>query len=113
MTISRSVLSLALAVLAALLVSMVHAPEAKAENTSYYGPKYCGRITASGTPLDCSSMVAAHPTAPIGSVATVCYVGCVDVTIVDRGPNLDLAPAAANLIGLTGVGRANTTTYWR
>ena len=70
---------------------------------TYYGGSdgLCGRPTASGKPLDCAAMTAAHPTLPLGSRAYVCGpAACRMLLIEDRGPyangaGLDMTPAAA------------------
>ena len=78
-----------------------------AEMASIYGGRdgLCGHRTASGEPLDCTAMTAAHRTLPFGTLVKVCYSGCVTVRINDRGPwvrgmHIDLSPAAARAIGL-------------
>lgn len=75
---------------------------AYAETTSYYGTTdgYAGGITASGEIMDPSAYTAAHPYYPLGEKVTVCWEGCVDVVINDRGSVLDLSPAAAEAIGM-------------
>ena len=60
---------------------------------------------------------AAHKTLPFGTKLRVCYQGCVDLRINDRGPyigarELDLSYGAAQAIGLTHPGVANVqVTY--
>lgn len=75
---------------------------AYAETTTYYGTTdgYAGGITASGDIMDPQGFTAAHPYLPLGTVVTVCWEGCVDVVINDRGSVLDLTPAAAEAIGM-------------
>ncbi|MBA2442718.1 MAG: septal ring lytic transglycosylase RlpA family protein [Rubrobacter sp.] len=87
------------------------AQEAEAEPvvSSWYGPGFEGSPTASGEIFDPAGHTAAHRTLPLGTEATVCYNGCVDVVINDRGPyangaDLDLSQGAAEAVGLTGVG---------
>lgn len=88
---------------------------AYAETTSYYGTTdgYAGGITASGDVMDPGSFTAAHPYLPLGTVVTVCWEGCVDVVINDRGSVLDLTPAAAEAIGMLeeGVVDADVTVH--
>lgn len=88
---------------------------AYAETTSYYGTTdgYAGGITASGSVMDPESFTAAHPYLPLGTVVTVCWEGCVDVVINDRGSCLDLTPAAAEAIGMLeeGVVDADVTVH--
>jgi rare lipoprotein A len=87
------------------------AATAHAEMASVYGGRggYCGSRTASGERVDCSAMTAAHRRLPFGTRVRVCHSGCVTVRINDRGPfargrDLDLSPAAARAIGLSGIG---------
>jgi len=60
---------------------------------------------------------AAHKTLPFGTRLRVCYQGCVNVRINDRGPyigarELDLSLGAAKTIGLVDPGVANVqVTY--
>jgi rare lipoprotein A len=89
---------------------------ANAEVASVYGESdgHCGRPTANGERLDCAAMTAAHRTFPFGTMVRVCHNGCVVVRINDRGPfvhgrHIDLAPAAARAIGLSGTGDVSLT----
>jgi rare lipoprotein A len=80
-------------------------------NASWYGPGFEGATTANGEVFDPSGFTAAHKTLPFGTTLEVCYEGCVNVRINDRGPfiagrDLDLAQGAADAIGLTAVGHA-------
>jgi rare lipoprotein A len=84
---------------------------------SYYARMLDGRLTASGTKLDLSDMVAAHPSYPFGTAVRVTNVEnqhSVEVRIVDRGPAMgprkegviiDLSRAAAAKLGLFKDGR--------
>jgi len=79
---------------------------------SWYGPYFHGRTTANGETYDMYGFTAAHKTLPFGTELRVCYDGCVDVRINDRGPyigarELDLSRGAANAIGLINPGVAN------
>jgi rare lipoprotein A len=84
---------------------------------SWYGPGFHGRTTANGERYDMHGLTAAHKTLPFGTQLRVCYQGCVDVRINDRGPyigarELDLSYGAANAIGLIHPGVANVeVTY--
>ena len=84
---------------------------------SWYGPGFHGRTTANGEVYDMHGYTAAHKTLPFGTQLRVCYNGCVDVYINDRGPyigarELDLSAAAAGQIGLIDPGVANVqVTY--
>ena len=82
-----------------------------AEMASVYGGRdgHCGTHTANGERVDCSAMTAAHRRLPFGTRVRVCHSGCVTVHINDRGPwvrgrDIDLSPAAAQAIGLDGIG---------
>ena len=77
--------------------------------TSWYGPGFHGRLTANGEVYDQMGLTAAHKTLPFGTRLQVCYQGCINVRINDRGPyigarELDLSRGAAEAIGLTGPG---------
>ena len=84
---------------------------------SWYGPYFHGRTTANGEVYDMHGYTAAHKTLPFGTKLRVCYQGCVDLRINDRGPyigarELDLSYGAAQAIGLTHPGVANVeVTY--
>ena len=76
---------------------------------SWYGPYFHGRTTANGESYNMYGFTAAHKTLPFGTQLRVCYNGCVDVRINDRGPyiggrQLDLSQGAAAQIGLLDVG---------
>ena len=70
-----------------------------------------GRRTASGQELNCEALTAAHRTLPFGSKVTVTNKSnghSVVVTINDRGPFvrgriIDLSPAAARVLGFSGL----------
>ena len=81
--------------------------------TSYYAHYFHGRTTANGEAFNMYANTAAHKTLPFGTRLRVCYSGCVDVRINDRGPyigarELDLSYGAAQRIGLLGPGVATT-----
>lgn len=76
---------------------------------SWYGPGFHGRSTANGESYNMYGYTAAHKTLPFGTKLRVCYKGCVDVRINDRGPfigarELDLSQGAASAIGLDAPG---------
>ena len=82
--------------------------------TSWYGPYFHGRTTANGETYNMYGISAAHKTLPFGTRLRVCYEGCVDVRINDRGPyigarELDLSYGAAKAIGLIEPGVANVS----
>ncbi len=95
------------------LVLVLTTTVASAEITTYYGlgDGYAGKIMADGSPMDPSAFTAAHPYLPFGTTVTVCWDGCVDVVITDRGPTLDLTPAAAGAIGILDAGRVDAPMY--
>ena len=79
---------------------------------SWYGPRFHGRLTASGERYDMYALTAAHKTLPFGTVVRVrsSVLGReVDVRINDRGPFapgrvIDVSRAAAEALGLLDVG---------
>ena len=80
--------------------------------SSWYGPGFNGRTTANGEVYNMYGFTAAHKTLPFHTKLRVCYQGCVDVRINDRGPyigsrELDLSYGAAQRIGLIHSGVAN------
>ena len=82
--------------------------------TSWYGPGFHGILTANGEVYNQMGHTAAHKTLPFNTKLRVCYEGCVDVRINDRGPyigarELDLSYAAARKIGLLNPGVATTS----
>ena len=58
---------------------------------SWYGPYFHGRTTANGETYNMHGITAAHKTLPFGTELRVCYQGCVDVRINDRGPYIGAA----------------------
>lgn len=79
---------------------------------SWYGPRWTGRVTASGERYDHRMMTAASRTLPMGTVIMVTHGDrSVIVRINDRGPHvvgrhLDLSMAAADRLGITEQGVA-------
>jgi rare lipoprotein A len=81
---------------------------------SYYGRRFQGRRTASGTRYDMHAMTCAHRTAPFGARLRVTDVETgrsVVVTVNDRGPFrrgrvVDLSLAAARQLGIVKRGLA-------
>jgi len=79
---------------------------------SWYGPRFHGRRTASGERYDMHALTAAHKTLPFGTMVRVRSLVNgkeVDVRITDRGPFsrgrvIDLSRAAAEAIGMLGLG---------
>ena len=60
---------------------------------SWYGPGFHGRTTANGERYDMHGLTAAHKNLPFGTKLRVCYQGCVDVRVNDRGA-LTLVPVS-------------------
>ena len=84
---------------------------------SWYGPGFNGNLTANGERYDMYGISAAHKTLPFGTELRVCYQGCVDVSINDRGPyigsrELDLSYGAAKAIGLIEPGVATVSVTY-
>lgn len=92
-------------------IAIYNTPTATATTvvTSWYGPGFHGRKTASGERFNQNALTAAHRTLPFGTKVRVTYKGrSVVVRINDRGPftkgrQLDLSKAAARKIGCAGV----------
>ena len=77
--------------------------------SSWYGPGFDGRLTASGSRFNQNALTTAHKTLPFGTQLRVCFKRCAVVRVTDRGPyihgrSLDLSKGAADAIGLTGSG---------
>ena len=101
-----------LAVGALSLAALLPASSSSTMLSSWYGPGFHGRLTANGERYDMHGITAAHKTLPFGTKLRVCYKGCVDVRVNDRGPyigarELDLSYGAAITIGLVDPGVAN------
>ncbi len=79
---------------------------------SWYGPRFNGRRTASGERYNMNELTAAHRTLPFGTrvrVRSLVNGREVEVRITDRGPFsrgrvIDLSRAAAEAIGMLGLG---------
>ena len=106
---SRSFIGMVLMLI--LFVSTAHA-----EMASVYGGRIgpCGSRTANGERVNCSAMTAAHRRLAFGTLVRVCHGRCVTVRINDRGPfvrgrDIDLSPAAARAIGLSGTGHVTVS----
>ncbi|MGM8887202.1 MULTISPECIES: septal ring lytic transglycosylase RlpA family protein [unclassified Psychrobacter] len=87
-------------------LSLLLTTTAFAGNTSYYGSKFHGKRTASGSIFNMNAMTAAHKTLPFGTKVEVTNKKTkqsVIVKITDRGPFtpgriLDLSKGAAGKI---------------
>ena len=79
--------------------------------SSWYGPGFVGRSTASGTPYDPELLTCAMLSVPLGTVIRVTNLAnnvAVDVMVTDRWPYvgnriIDLSHAAAQAIGNSGL----------
>lgn len=102
---------------ALLLASTAAASTSSTMLTSWYGPGFHGNLTANGEVYDQMAYTAAHKSLPFGTKLRVCFQGCVDVRINDRGPyigkrELDVSRGVAEAIGLIKPGVANVqVTY--
>jgi len=102
------------AVLCAVLFSCSDAGAAFTESgeASWYGPWHHGKTTANGDAFDMFAMTAAHKTVPLGTLIRVQgrkSGRSIIVRVNDRGPYyreriLDLSYAAADRLGIEGVG---------
>lgn len=97
-----------------------HSPNSR---ITHHGPRhahgggnasvFCDRHTASGGGMDCSAMVFAHRSLPLGSTHRLCSGRrCVMARVVDRGPwvagrILDLSPGLARALGVNGLGNVS------
>ena len=80
---------------------------------SWYGLKFQGRKTATGERFDMNDLTCAHRSLPLGSWVRVTNLRnhkSVVVRVNDRGPVsadrvIDLSFAAANLVGISGLGK--------
>ena len=87
---------------------------------SWYGPKFHGKLTASGEIFNQENFTAAHRTLPWGSRVKVTNLDngkSVDVRINDRGPFgkgriIDLSRAAARALGMVGRGITTVQLEW-
>jgi rare lipoprotein A len=109
--------TLACTLAASFGVSSAHAHRAYAHRAQAYradgglASVYSGGRTASGEPMNSGALTAAHRTLPFGTRVTVVnnHTGrSVVVRINDRGPFvggrvIDLSPAAAHAIGVSGL----------
>src|SRR5947207_7081222 len=87
---------------------------------SWYGPKFHGKLTASGEVFNQEKFTAAHQTLPWGSRVKVINLAngkSVDVRINDRGPFgkgriIDVSRAAARALGMMGQGLTTVRVEW-
>ena len=87
--------------------------------TSWYGPGFHGRRTASGETFNANALTAAHRTLPFGTRVRVMNKSTgrsVVVRINDRGPYahgrvIDLSRASAQAIGISGTGSVELARF--
>jgi rare lipoprotein A len=87
---------------------------------SWYGPKFHGKLTASGEVFNQEKFTAAHQTLPWGSRVKVTNLAngkSVDVRINDRGPFgkdriIDVSRAAAKALGMVARGITTVRVEW-
>ena len=95
---------------AALCLSISTSAQAESPMlSSWYGGYFHGRTTANGETYNMYGHTAAHKTLPFGTKLRVCYDGCVNVRINDRGPFakgriLDLSYKAARKLDFVNQG---------
>src|SRR5918911_592006 len=116
MTRASTALAITAVVLGCALVAPAAAEESKPIQTgaaSWYGPGFHGKLTASGERFNTNQLTAAHKTLPFGTQVRVTNERTgksVVVRINDRGPYahgrvIDLSKAAAEAVGISGVGK--------
>jgi rare lipoprotein A len=99
--------------LGASLASAQDAKPLQGGAASWYGPGFHGKRTANGERFNTHALTAAHKTLPFGTKLRVTNERTgksVVVRINDRGPYahgrvIDLSKAAAQAVGISGVGR--------
>jgi rare lipoprotein A len=87
--------------------------DAQIGTASWYGGKFNGRKTASGERFDMNALTCAHRSLPLGSwirVTNLLNLNQVFLRVNDRGPVprsrvLDLSRAAAQKLGIGGLGK--------
>ncbi len=97
--------------------SMAEARPVGSGGASWYGPGFHGKRTANGERFNTHALTAAHKTLPFGSRVRVTNERTgrsVVVRINDRGPFaggrvIDLSKAAAQAVGISGVGKVKLT----
>jgi len=98
-------------------VSGTEAKSIQSGGASWYGPGFQGKRTANGERFNTHALTAAHRSLPFGSRVRVTNARTgrsVVVRINDRGPFaggrvIDLSKAAAQAVGISGVGRVKLT----
>lgn len=98
-----------------LFVTVTTANAMQTGKISWYGPGFNGKKTASGERFNQYALTAAHKTLPFGTrvkITNPINNKSVIVRVNDRGPfikgrEFDLSKAAAQSIGIKGVGKVN------
>ena len=119
MTLASKTLAAAALVLgsACAAVSGAEAKSIQSGGASWYGPGFHGKKTASGERFNTRALTAEHRSLPFGSRVQVTNERTgrsVVVRINDRGPFvggrvIDLSKAAAQAVGLSGIGQVTLT----
>src|SRR4051794_13746994 len=97
-------------------ISAADAKPLQSGAASWYGPGFHGKRTANGERFNTHALTAAHKTLPFGTQLRVTNERTgksVVVRINDRGPYargrvIDLSQAAADAVGILGVGTAHS-----
>jgi rare lipoprotein A len=127
-TLNRWIIVFAVLMVAAILMIVSCAPRVKRVRgkflgyavASWYGPKFHGKLTASGEQYDMNSMTCAHKRLPFGTRLKLVNAenGKSAVVVVnDRGPfvrgrSLDLSRAAAEQLAMIGPGTSKLKVYY-
>ena len=119
MTVASKTMAVAALVLGGTcaVISGAEAKSVQSGGASWYGPGFHGRRTASGERFNSRALTAAHRSLPFGSRVRVTNERTgrsVVVRINDRGPFvggrvIDLSKAAAQAVGISGVGKVKLT----
>src|SRR5215213_5371726 len=119
MTIASKPLALVAIILGGVCgaVSAADAKPIHSGGASWYGPGFHGKRTANGERFNTHARTAAHRSLPFGSRVQVTNARTgrsVVVRINDRGPFvggrvIDLSKAAAQAVGISGVGQVKLT----
>ena len=119
MTLASKTLVIAAFVLGSTCASIsgAEAKSIQSGGASWYGPGFQGKKTASGERFNTNALTAAHRSLPFGSRVQVTHERTgrsVVVRINDRGPFvggrvIDLSKAAAQAVGISGVGKVKLT----
>src|SRR3954453_4756340 len=119
MTVASKTLAIATIILGSVCgaTSAAEAKPIQSGGASWYGPGFHGRKTANGERFNTHALTAAHRSLPFGSHVRVTNTRTgrsVVVRINDRGPFaggrvIDLSKAAAQAVGISGVGRVKLT----